>query len=76
MKLIFALFSADDNEIFGPHKSDVSDSRATECGKLPMIFALKYADRKVFMKTGPNSGKNEIHEWLYAIDPLMAGEIK
>ena len=68
--------SADETEIFGSKVDDLNNQKPTGSPKHPMIFSLKYADRKVFMKTAPNASRNEIHEWLYAIDPLMAGEIK
>ncbi|VDM34229.1 unnamed protein product [Hydatigera taeniaeformis] len=76
LKVAHLEYSAQEGEIFGPVKGSPDKSKVVDSTKHPMIFALQYADRKVFMKTGPNASKNEIHEWLYAIDPLMAGEIK
>ena len=73
---LFFFASADENEIFGSNEIDFEGQTQTDSTRHPMIFALKYADRKVLMKTAPNASRNEIHEWLYAIDPLMAGEIK
>ncbi|KAL5104793.1 hypothetical protein TcWFU_010228 [Taenia crassiceps] len=76
LKMAHLEYSAEEGEIFGPTKTSPEKTKLVESAKHPMIFALQHADRKVFMKTGPNASKNEIHEWLYAIDPLMAGEIK
>ncbi|EUB57832.1 Kinesin-like protein unc-104 [Echinococcus granulosus] len=75
LKVAHLEYSAEEGEIFGPKKTSPERSKVVEPTKHPMIFALQYADRKIFMKTGPSASRNEIHEWLYAIDPLMAGEI-
>lgn len=76
LKVAHLEYSAEEGEIFSPKETSPERSKVVEPTKHPMIFALQYADRKIFMKTGPSASRNEIHEWLYAIDPLMAGEIK
>ncbi|VDK71298.1 unnamed protein product [Dibothriocephalus latus] len=38
------------------------------------IFLLTTSQRKVYVKT-PEAGA-DVHEWLYAFNPLMAGEIR
>ncbi len=73
----FISFSAADGEIFGRQKDEGGNGSPTVDNNLqPTIFALKTSDRKIYMKAAPNAHKNEIHEWLYAFNPLMAGEIR
>uniref|UniRef100_A0A5K3EWL2 Kinesin-like protein n=1 Tax=Mesocestoides corti TaxID=53468 RepID=A0A5K3EWL2_MESCO len=74
-------YSADEAEIFGgdvvtPSKADTFTGKTNSPSCQSEIFALTTTDRRIFMKVAPGCSRGEIHEWLYAFNPLVAGEIK